>query len=107
MALPTAASYCATYPISTCLRPRSVKLARSALIPCASTRRFMKLNKQQTAMAECKAASSQPAVKTASASAFVMRVGVSVSFFTKARIGQRSEEHTSELQSHHDLVCRL
>src|SRR5574343_956648 len=22
-------------------------------------------------------------------------------------IGQRSEEHTSELQSHHDLVCRL
>src|SRR5437667_1356360 len=21
--------------------------------------------------------------------------------------GQRSEEHTSELQSHHDLVCRL
>ena len=48
----------------------------------------MKLNKQQTAMAECKAASSQPAVKTASASAFVMRVGVSVSFFTKARIGR-------------------
>src|SRR6266851_9400888 len=23
------------------------------------------------------------------------------------RIGARSEEHTSELQSHHDLVCRL
>src|SRR6266540_5227202 len=23
------------------------------------------------------------------------------------RIGRRSEEHTSELQSHHDLVCRL
>src|SRR6266540_7154180 len=29
--------------------------------------------------------------------------------FGKARIGlgSRSEEHTSELQSHHDLVCRL
>src|SRR5437667_9597815 len=24
-----------------------------------------------------------------------------------ARNGRRSEEHTSELQSHHDLVCRL
>src|SRR5437773_9635148 len=24
-----------------------------------------------------------------------------------ARRAQRSEEHTSELQSHHDLVCRL
>src|SRR6266540_4360429 len=24
-----------------------------------------------------------------------------------ARFGERSEEHTSELQSHHDLVCRL
>src|SRR6266540_6867921 len=24
-----------------------------------------------------------------------------------ARRGSRSEEHTSELQSHHDLVCRL
>src|SRR5437773_2853465 len=24
-----------------------------------------------------------------------------------ARYGSRSEEHTSELQSHHDLVCRL
>src|SRR5437773_6677281 len=23
------------------------------------------------------------------------------------RFGRRSEEHTSELQSHHDLVCRL
>src|SRR5471032_3663850 len=22
-------------------------------------------------------------------------------------VGERSEEHTSELQSHHDLVCRL
>src|SRR5437773_6043744 len=25
----------------------------------------------------------------------------------RARSGFRSEEHTSELQSHHDLVCRL
>src|SRR5437773_970792 len=25
----------------------------------------------------------------------------------RRRCGQRSEEHTSELQSHHDLVCRL
>src|SRR5437773_8382269 len=24
-----------------------------------------------------------------------------------ALVGERSEEHTSELQSHHDLVCRL
>src|SRR5437773_7750416 len=24
-----------------------------------------------------------------------------------AAVSQRSEEHTSELQSHHDLVCRL
>ena len=28
-------------------------------------------------------------------------------FFTKRRIGDRSEEHTSELQSRFDLVCRL
>src|SRR5437773_9023317 len=26
---------------------------------------------------------------------------------TRGEIGDRSEEHTSELQSHHDLVCRL
>src|SRR5437773_8997284 len=26
---------------------------------------------------------------------------------TQTRASQRSEEHTSELQSHHDLVCRL
>ena len=26
---------------------------------------------------------------------------------TAARVACRSEEHTSELQSHHDLVCRL
>src|SRR5262245_15947118 len=38
--------------------------------------------------AECKAFSSHPAAKTASASACVMRVGVSVSFFTKARSGR-------------------
>src|SRR6266851_6552442 len=25
----------------------------------------------------------------------------------RRRLGHRSEEHTSELQSHHDLVCRL
>src|SRR5437773_6897462 len=25
----------------------------------------------------------------------------------RAAVGNRSEEHTSELQSHHDLVCRL
>src|SRR5437667_7270226 len=25
----------------------------------------------------------------------------------KSRLSTRSEEHTSELQSHHDLVCRL
>src|SRR6266540_7149426 len=25
----------------------------------------------------------------------------------RRRLGRRSEEHTSELQSHHDLVCRL
>src|SRR5437773_3955283 len=27
--------------------------------------------------------------------------------FTPEQAGRRSEEHTSELQSHHDLVCRL
>src|SRR5437773_4901295 len=27
--------------------------------------------------------------------------------FAPARVELRSEEHTSELQSHHDLVCRL
>src|SRR5438132_8235697 len=26
---------------------------------------------------------------------------------TRSRFGRRSEEHTSELQSHSDLVCRL
>src|SRR5262249_11022272 len=88
MFFPTAASYWATHPISTCLRPRSAKLARSASTPCPSTSRFMKLNRQQTAIAECKAASSHPAARTASASACVMRVDVSVSFFTKARIGR-------------------
>src|SRR5262249_28479163 len=61
MSFAIAASYWATYPISTCLRPRSAKPARSASIPCPSTSRFMKLNRQQTAMAECKAFSSHPA----------------------------------------------
>src|SRR5437773_8294132 len=28
-------------------------------------------------------------------------------FAPSLRPGRRSEEHTSELQSHHDLVCRL
>src|SRR6266540_5471643 len=31
----------------------------------------------------------------------------SVYFVRPASIAVRSEEHTSELQSHHDLVCRL
>src|SRR5438034_3701644 len=39
------------------------------------------------------------------------REGVAGSFGTKPKVGikwpQRSEEHTSELQSHSDLVCRL
>src|SRR5437773_4397018 len=30
-----------------------------------------------------------------------------VGFDHTGRVVQRSEEHTSELQSHHDLVCRL
>src|SRR5260221_1452175 len=30
-----------------------------------------------------------------------------ISFPVVTAIGQRSEEHTSELQSHSDLVCRL
>src|SRR6266540_7563260 len=29
------------------------------------------------------------------------------SFMARTRVHPRSEEHTSELQSHHDLVCRL
>src|SRR3970282_2498765 len=28
-------------------------------------------------------------------------------FWTRTLLMDRSEEHTSELQSHHDLVCRL
>src|SRR6266540_5755360 len=32
-----------------------------------------------------------------------VRLGTQV----RAMLAQRSEEHTSELQSHHDLVCRL
>src|SRR5262249_47859314 len=63
MSFAIAASYWATYPISKCLRPRSAKPARSASIPCPPTSRFMKLNRQQTVMAECKAFSSQPAAK--------------------------------------------
>src|SRR5437667_2004210 len=34
-------------------------------------------------------------------------VGVGEHLPTAAYTGVRSEEHTSELQSHHDLVCRL
>src|SRR5256885_6788831 len=34
-------------------------------------------------------------------------VVVQIAFATPARIGQRSEEHTSELQSPCNLVCRL
>src|SRR5437667_5458978 len=39
----------------------------------------------------------------------VVRVGCSRRFanFFRRGIEPRSEEHTSELQSHHDLVCRL
>src|SRR5438034_11730859 len=37
-----------------------------------------------------------------------LRVLVTASPATRAaRVGSRSEEHTSELQSHSDLVCRL
>src|SRR5437773_7975276 len=32
---------------------------------------------------------------------------LSVNGIPSPLIGNRSEEHTSELQSHHDLVCRL
>src|SRR5437773_9723555 len=33
------------------------------------------------------------------------RLGIRIGI--KRRLQNRSEEHTSELQSHHDLVCRL
>src|SRR5260370_14729776 len=35
------------------------------------------------------------------------RVGGKSRIISKMRIGRRSEEHTSELQSHLNLVCRL
>src|SRR5437773_2328854 len=34
-------------------------------------------------------------------------IGPVARVFSTANGGRRSEEHTSELQSHHDLVCRL
>src|SRR5437773_3050081 len=34
-------------------------------------------------------------------------LGAAPGFSSPAAIRARSEEHTSELQSHHDLVCRL
>src|SRR5437773_7502225 len=36
-----------------------------------------------------------------------VRSSVPMVFFTNCSVMVRSEEHTSELQSHHDLVCRL
>src|SRR5437667_5852554 len=33
--------------------------------------------------------------------------GVGPGHLVRYHVGNRSEEHTSELQSHHDLVCRL
>src|SRR5437773_8463697 len=40
---------------------------------------------------------------------FARRYGAGPRTFIRIGIGisRRSEEHTSELQSHHDLVCRL
>src|SRR5437773_6263008 len=40
---------------------------------------------------------------------FCLQEGVSKSTYYRwaDRLRSRSEEHTSELQSHHDLVCRL
>src|SRR5437667_8705471 len=35
------------------------------------------------------------------------RTASSISRFCEGSVRRRSEEHTSELQSHHDLVCRL
>src|SRR5260221_5978369 len=38
---------------------------------------------------------------------FVFRNEYEISTDVKSFFGERSEEHTSELQSHSDLVCRL
>src|SRR5437773_8762392 len=37
----------------------------------------------------------------------LVEVGTDVLVAAETLVAARSEEHTSELQSHHDLVCRL
>ena len=38
---------------------------------------------------------------------FILMVAISGGLYLAGIKGDRSEEHTSELQSHHDIVCRL
>src|SRR5437588_5071655 len=46
-----------------------------------------------------------PGVDRTLAAVIIAEMGVDMSVFQS--VSQRSEEHTSELQSHSDLVCRL
>src|SRR5437773_3203620 len=53
-----------------------------------------------------RAAPARPMARLISRSALKSATAVSANL-PAAELGSRSEEHTSELQSHHDLVCRL
>src|SRR5699024_12789259 len=84
-------------------------LFRSVLVPKGIVRVFVKeTSGVSVANANVTLASSGGAIQTATdASGFATVDGVSAGSITaSARYGTRSEEHTSELQSRFELVCR-
>src|SRR5437588_7688550 len=77
---------------------------RSTLFPYTTLFRSMKKNAGYAALAHLARACKQGAKRCRSTTFTMGRLGgdvMSVAFVN------RSEEHTSELQSHSDLVCRL
>src|SRR5260221_1235571 len=48
-----------------------------------------------------------PISRRRSTATWTSGLGIAIDIFTSVSDGSRSEEHTSELQSHSDLVCRL
>src|SRR5437773_6751792 len=91
--------------------PATTEMAPARPSPLTSSGRFSALNSDPRTWTDCGPALGDQACRPAHGKRYgradgnVPRPGDAGE--VKLRRGNRSEEHTSELQSHHDLVCRL
>src|SRR5438034_7303507 len=92
---------------SQCGRPPRTSLPENACIPTTSaTLRNMKRTEGETSTKLACPKKNKIVIAAAKAVAYAMKNDV-VLTTAPAKTADRSEEHTSELQSHSDLVCRL